>query len=285
MRRSESRRSTARLRCARVSVRAVRAGRKNRRAGDTNFRTRTQLAARGWTVRARIKEKQEVAKGTLLVTFDLLGEQVDFRPGQYFFVTLPDIGHQDEKGLRRHITVVTSPNEKGVLGFATRMRDSAFKRSLGELSEGTEVEVEPPKGKFVLPEEPSRPLVFIAGGIGITVFRSMLRYIREERLPYRVTLIYSNRDRDSTAFLDEFRELEQALPDLRLILTMTQDTDWNGETRKIDAQFFKDYLGTNLNELTFMVAGPPAMTEGVQQSLEEAGVKEENVIAERYSGY
>ena len=82
-------------------------------------------------MRARIKEKQEVAKGTLFVTFDLLGEEVDFKPGQYFFVTLPDVGHQDEKGLRRHITVVTSPNEKGVLGFATRMRDSAFKRSLG----------------------------------------------------------------------------------------------------------------------------------------------------------
>jgi hypothetical protein len=72
-------------------------------------------------VRARIKEKQEVAKGTLLVTFDLLGEEVDFGPGQYFFVTLPSVGDEDDKGLRRHITVVTSPNEKGVLGFATRM--------------------------------------------------------------------------------------------------------------------------------------------------------------------
>jgi ferredoxin-NADP reductase len=236
-------------------------------------------------VRAQIKEKQEVAKGTLLVTFDLLGQDVDFRPGQYFFVTLPDVGHHDEKGLRRHITVVTSPNEKGVLGFATRMRESAFKRSLDELAVGTEVDVEAPKGAFVLPEDPSRPLVFVAGGIGITVFRSMLRYIREDHVHYRVTLIYSNRDRESTAFLDELRELEQALPDFRLILTMTQDPGWEGETRKIDPQFFKDYLGSNLNELTFMVAGPPAMTEGVQHALEEAGVKEENVIAERYSGY
>jgi ferredoxin-NADP reductase len=236
-------------------------------------------------MRAQIKEKQEVAKGTLLVTFDLLGEEVDFRPGQYFFVTLPDVGHQDEKGLRRHITVVTSPNEKGVLGFATRMRESAFKRSLGELAVGSEVEVEPPKGKFVLPDDPSRALVFVAGGIGITVFRSMLRYIREEQLPYRVTLIYSNRDRESTAFLDELRQLEQALPDFRLILTMTQDPAWEGETRRIDAQFFKDQLGDELNSFTFLVAGPPAMAEGVQKALDEAGVREENVIAERFSGY
>src|SRR5918992_4858500 len=177
-------------------------------------------------MRAQLKEKREIAKGTLLATFDLLGEDVAFKPGQYFFVALPDVGHQDERGLRRHITVVTSPNEKGVLGFATRMRDSAFKRSLREVPPGTEVEVEPPKGDFVLPEETSRPLVFVAGGIGITVFRSMLRYIREERLAHRVTLIYSNRDLESTAFLDELRELERELPALRLARTMGGRPGW-----------------------------------------------------------
>jgi ferredoxin-NADP reductase len=236
-------------------------------------------------VRARIKEKQEVAKETLLVTFDLLGEQVDFRPGQYFFVTLPDVGEHDERGLRRHITVVTSPNERGVLGLATRMRDSAFKRTLRQLPVGAEVDVEPPKGKFSLPEDPAQPLVFVAGGIGITVFRSMLRYIHEERLPYRVTLIYSNRDRESTAFLDELRELERTLPDFRLILTMTQDPGWDGETRKVDGDFVNDYLDEDLNRYTFLVAGPPAMAEGVQGALQEAGVQDENLIAERYSGY
>jgi ferredoxin-NADP reductase len=237
------------------------------------------------TMRARIREKREIAKGTLLVTFDLLGEEVDFVPGQYFFVTLPDVGHQDEKGLRRHITVVTSPNEKGVLGFATRMRASAFKRSLDELPVGSEVVVEPPKGSFKLPEDVSRPLVFVAGGIGITVFRSMLRYIREEGLHYRVTLIFSNRDRGSTAFLDELQELEEELPGFRLILTMTQDPGWDGEKRKVDAQFLREYLREDVNENTFLVAGPPAMVEGVQEALTEAGVEEENVIAERYSGY
>src|SRR4029453_16457719 len=131
-------------------------------------------------MRATIKEKREVAKGTLLVTFDLQGKEVDFKPGQYFFVTLPDVGHQDEKGLRRHISVVTSPTEKGALGLATRMRDTAFKRTLADLEVGSEVDVEPPKGKFTLPDDTSRPLVFVAGGIGITVFRSMLRYIAEE---------------------------------------------------------------------------------------------------------
>jgi ferredoxin-NADP reductase len=236
-------------------------------------------------MQAQIKEKREVAKGTLLVTFDLLGERVDFTPGQYFFVTLPDVGHQDEKGLRRHITVVTSPGERGVLGLATRMRDTAFKRTLAELAVGTEVDVEPPKGSFALPEDTSRPLVFVAGGIGITVFRSMLLHIREESLPYRVTLIYSNRDRESAAFLEELQQLERDNANLRLVLTMTQDPGWDGETRKIDSQFFQDYLGSDLNGHTFLVAGPPGMVEGVQQALADAGVADENVVAERYSGY
>ena len=183
-------------------------------------------------MQAKVKEKREVAKGTLMVVFDLLGEEVDFTPGQYFWVTLLDPPYEDDKGPRRHITVVTSPNDRGVLGLATRLRDSAFKRSLAELAVGADVEVEQPKGNFLLPEDASQPYVFIAGGIGITVFRSMLRYIAEEDLPHRVTLVYSNRDRESTAFLDELQELESALPNLRLVLTMTDDPDWEGETRR-----------------------------------------------------
>jgi ferredoxin-NADP reductase len=236
-------------------------------------------------VKAALKERTEVAKGTLLVTFDLLGEEVDFRSGQYFFVTLLDPPYDDERGPRRHITVVTSPNQKGVLGLCTRLRDSAFKKSLQELPIGAAVEVEPPKGKFVLPEDSSRPLVLVAGGIGITVFWSMLQYIQEESLPYRITLIYSNRNQAETAFLDDLQRVEQQNADFRLILTMTQDPSWQGETRKIDAQFFRDHLDADLNTYTFMVAGPPPMVQAMQEALAEAGVDEEHVIAEKYSGY
>ena len=83
-------------------------------------------------MQARIKEKTEVAKGTLMVVFDLQGEQVEFVPGQYFWVELPNRGHDDERGLRRHISIV-SPNERGVLGLATRIRDTAFKQTLAEM--------------------------------------------------------------------------------------------------------------------------------------------------------
>ena len=234
-------------------------------------------------MKATVAEKREVAKGTLLVLFAVEGYP-DYRPGSYFWVELPDRGHDDEKGLRRHISVVTSPTDRGVLGLATRMRDSAFKRTLAELEVGDEVDVEHPKGNFVLPEDTSREYVFLAGGIGITVFRSMLRYIADTGEPYRITLVYSNRDRESTAFLDEVGELEARIPGLRVVLTMTQDEGWDGEARHIDAEMLRDHLGS-FDRYVFLVAGPPDMAKGVEQMLKDAGIDEERVLADSFSGY
>jgi ferredoxin-NADP reductase len=236
-------------------------------------------------VRAEIKEKRLVAKGTMMVVFDLLGREVDFTAGQYFWVTLVDPPYDDEKGPRRHISVVTSPNERGVLGLCTRLRESGFKRSLRELPVGAEVDVEEPKGTFLLPEDTTRDYVFIAGGIGITVFRCMLRYIAEEQLPHRVTLVYSNRDCESAAFLDELLELERASPDFQLVLTMTDDTAWDGESRQIGAALLREHLGDELQSFTYLIAGPPPMVDGVVETLKDAGVPEEQIRPDRFSGY
>ena len=236
-------------------------------------------------MRSLIKEKEEVAKQTLLVTFDLLGEEVDFKAGQYFWVTLPNLGYDDERGLRRHITVVTSPNERGVLGFATRLRDTAFKKTLAELDVGAEVDVEHPKGDFSLPLDTSRPYVFIAGGIGITVFRCMLHYIVEEGLPHRVTLVYSNRDRESTAFFDELQELDREHENIRVVFVMTDEAEWEGERRRVDADVLREHLDGELGDYVFIAAGPPGMVEAMESELKGAGVAEEQVILQRFAGY
>ena len=226
-------------------------------------------------MRALVKETRQVAEGTLLVVFDLQGEEVDFRPGQYFWVELQNRGYEDEKGLRRHISVVTSPTERGVLGLCT----------LAELKVGDEVDVEQPKGDWVLPEDTSPHYVFVAGGIGITVFRCMLRYIADTGEPYRVTLVYSNRDRASTPFLDELQELGKTIPDFKLVLTMTQDEGWEGESRYVSAELLSDNLDGELADHTYLVAGPPALVEAVTEELSTAGVPEEQVLPDRFSGY
>jgi ferredoxin-NADP reductase len=234
-------------------------------------------------VKATVAEKRKVAKGTLLVLLAVDGYPA-YTPGHYFWVELPDRGHQDEKGLRRHISLVTSPTEEGVVGLATRLRDSAFKRTLAELELGDEVEVEEPKGSFLLPEDTSVDYVFVAGGIGITVFRSMLRYIADEELPYRVTLVYSNRDRESAPFLDELEELERRIDGLRVVLTMTEQEGWEGETRQLDADVLGELLG-GLDDKQFLVAGPAPMAKGVSESLLAAGLPESSVLADAFSGY
>jgi ferredoxin-NADP reductase len=236
-------------------------------------------------MQATIREKREVAKGTLFVLIDLGGTELDYRPGQYFWVELLDPPHEDEQGARRHFTAVTSPSERGVVGFCTRLRDSAFKRSLAALPIGAEVEVEQPKGNFLLPEASEGPLVFAAGGIGITPFRSMLRYIADEQLPHRVTLVYSNRDRASAAFLDELEDIERGSTDLRLVATMTEDESWPGERRRIDGAFLRDQLGNGLDEASYMVAGPPGFTKAVTAELEQAGVDPERIASDSFSGY
>jgi ferredoxin-NADP reductase len=232
---------------------------------------------------ATVKEKREVAKGTLFVTFDLGGENVEFEPGQYFWVELLDPPYEDEKGPRRHITVVTSPTE-GVLGLATRIRDTAFKRSLVEMPEGAAVDVEQPKGSFTLPEDTSKRYAFIAGGIGITPFRSMLRYIADKGLDYDITLVYSNRDVESTAFLDELKELESVVPRCRVLFTMTDDPSWEGDNRMLDAVVLGELLG-DLESFHFMIAGPPPMAKSVEGSLFEAGLSEDQVQSDSFSGY
>ncbi len=234
-------------------------------------------------MRATVAETREVAKGTLHVTFSV-EDYPAYRPGAYFWVELPERGHADEKGLRRHISLVTSPTEEGVVGLATRIRDTAFKRTLAELEVGDEVIVEEPKGSFLLPEETDEKYVFVAGGIGITVFRCMLRYVADERLPYEITLVYSNRDQESAAFLDELQALEAQIPGLKLVLTMTEDESWEGESRRIDAELLRDHLG-ELDGYRYLVAGPPEMTQAVVDELHGAGVPEASVLADKFSGY
>ena len=236
-------------------------------------------------MRATVAEKREVARETLMLVFDLQGEEVDFEPGHYFFVNLVDPPYDDEKGTRRHFSVVTSPTERGVLGFCTRLRDSAFKRAIRELQVGDEVDVEQPKGKFVLPGRDAGELAFVAGGIGITVFRCMLRYLADADPDRRVTLFYSNTAEENAAFLDEVRELEARLPGLTVVLTMTDQPDWDGETRFLSPAVFREYLGDRYDATTFMLAGTPAMATALKDALVEDGVPEERVLTDSFSGY
>src|SRR3990167_7938920 len=224
---------------------------------------------------AKIIDKKEIAEGNLQVTFTT-SEPFTFKPGQYTSVRIANS--------TKHFSIVNSPDEKGIISIATRLRDSDFKNSLQKLAIGAQIELGPISGSFILPQDISKPLVFIAGGIGITPYISMLRYVTEQKLPYKITLLYSNRDQSSAVYIEELQNFKFQISNFKLILTMTEDPAWPGEKRKIDAGFIKEYFPA-LNENLYFVVGPPPMVEAVQKALLEAGVGIENITIENFTGY
>jgi len=237
-------------------------------------------------MKAILKKKDTVAKLTCYAEFDLQGEEVDFVPGQYFFVTLKpsDDEHKDE--LTHHFSIVNSPNQKGVLAFTTRLRldESLFKRTINDAQIGDEAEIGKIAGEFVLPSSTDKPIVLIALGIGITPYRSMLRWAMEEDKPYKFTLIYSDNETESMAFLDELKRMEKEHDNFKLVVSVTKDENWQGEKRHVDGAFLKDYL-KDINNQLYYISGPPKVVEAVAGSLKEAGIAEGNVKTDSFSGY
>jgi ferredoxin-NADP reductase len=159
---------------------------------------------------------------------------------------------------------------------------------LKEMPIGTTIDLEGPFGQFILPPDDSRPIVFLAGGIGITPFRSMLVEAAHHKLSHRLILIYSNRHPEDAAFLDELQTLQKENEHITCIGTMTSPnggTDsWEGETGRIDQVMLRKYVKETETALYYAV-GPPAMVDGLQKMLESAGIQKTNIRSEEFVGY
>jgi len=234
----------------------------------------------------RFIEGKVIAKDTMEFLFEK-PEGYEFKAGQYCFLNLPDKGFQDERGLRRHLTLASSPREKELL-FATRMTGSAFKNTLKELSGGETITIEKPLGHFTLPQNTETPLIFIGGGIGITPFRSMLRYASYARTGHTIMLFYSNRMPETTAFLDELERTAEGNDSISFIPTMTKMQDsheqWDGLTGKINPAMIKDNHH-DWDRADYYIAGPPKMVDGVKGIVQQMEVLEARIHVEKLTGY
>jgi ferredoxin-NADP reductase len=235
-------------------------------------------------MKAILTYKKEIAEGILMAEFELLEHEVEFKTGQFFTLELLNPPYTDEKGNKRMFSIVNSPNENDVIIIATKLSDSAFKISLKALPTGAEVLIDNIAGAFNLPKDKRVPVVFIAGGIGITPFMSMLRYVNEEKLQYDLTLLYSNNDKKSTAFYDELKAMEQKNNNLKVVFTMTKDPEWQGESRMIDSQFIKNYIQSPHSNI-YMVSGPPIMVQASINVLKSFGVDDDNIMTDNFIGY
>jgi ferredoxin-NADP reductase len=240
----------------------------------------------------RLKKRSKVADRTLEFQFEK-PPGMTFKAGQFLDLTLIDPPETDAEGNTRGFSINGAPDDPD-LTFTTRLRDTAFKRVLQTMPLGTEVKAEGPFGNLTLHNDPSRPAVLLAGGIGVTPFRSIVRRAAHEALPHRIFLFYSNRRPEDAPFLDEFRGLARDNPNFTFIPTMTQMSDshlpWKGETGYIDHELIVKHLRSHNSASAptrpvYYIAGPPQMVAGLRAMLNTAGIDDDDIRTEDFTGY
>jgi ferredoxin-NADP reductase len=254
-----------------------------------NYGTSTLPTARSRnmsTYNARFTSSEFIADGTKAFHFERPAG-FNFKAGQAIDLVLPATSVNDVQLARHTFSIVSAPHEN-CLTIATRMRDSPFKQAMNTLSEGADVGLDGPFGSLTLHSNRQRPAIFIAGGIGITPFVSILRQAAKEQLAQKFILIYSNRRPEDAAFLAEFQAHKEQMPNLQFIPTMTQISQskqtWSGKTGQIDAGILKQAIAGQLAPIYYL-AGPPTFVETMQDLLNENGVEDDDIRSEGFYGY
>jgi len=224
----------------------------------------------------RLLGRAQVADGTL--EFRLSRPPgFEFRAGQSVSLALLDPPRVPSSA-QRTLSLASAPGDPD-LAVATRMREgSAYKRALGALGVGSGLRLRGPRGAMTLHEDASRPAVFVAGGIGITPFMSMLRQAARERSTRPLQLAYANRGRGDAPYLAELEALAHKLPRFRLLAHMT---DAQG---RLDAGVLARFAG-DASAPVYYLAGPPAMVDAMKSALRELRVADVDVRSEQFYGY
>ncbi len=168
--------------------------------------------------------RTEVAEGTMAFQFEKPNHFL-FKAGQHIDLTLTGSHPGLSNGLTHTFSIASSPCEKELV-VTTRMRNTDFKQAISMLPIGSRARIAGPMGSFSLHKNTARPAIFIAGGIGIAPFFSMLSFATTEKLRHPIVLFYANRYLEDAAFIDELWELEGTNPRFRFVPILTR-TDKN----------------------------------------------------------
>jgi glycine betaine catabolism B len=269
-------------------------------AGSVTTEDKTQVKqAESSNFKLILKERQ-VLEGTdiLSLKFTKQAEDnngiFDYVAGQFAFFDIGKV-YDDPKGPIRHFTLASSPTEEFIL-ISTRIRDSPYKKKLDSLQIGTTVKVRGPQGKFTLHEDHSNPAIFLSGGIGVTPFRSMIKYATDNKLHIRIIMLDSNRSRQNILFKNDFDKCADTNKNLKIVYTITEEQkeqnkngndEWKGEKGRIDIAMLKRYLNSDeIEKGIFYICGPPAMVKAMQDILEvDLQIPAERIKIEEFTGY
>jgi ferredoxin-NADP reductase len=238
------------------------------------------------TCKAILKSRDSLCNGTTGLYFEK-PDGFKFKPGQFANFTLDDTIATNAGGNTRTLSIASAPHERELM-VAMRMRDTGFKRVVSALPIGTPFFLEGPFGDLTLHRDTARPAVFLAGGIGITPFRSMIRHATEVGSAHTIFLFYSFRRIEEGAFLNELREIQERNPRFKFIPTITHPgrvpQGWRGELGHITEPMLNKWLPGSQAPI-FYIAGPSGMVDGMRQMLCDALVSEDDIRAEEFAGY
>lgn len=220
-----------------------------------------------------ISERKQVAEDTLEVSFKW-PSGFSFKAGQYIQISVSKLLFSDLKGSSRVMSIASSPLDKERISVAFRETGSGFKRTFKELPLGAAINVEGPHGFFTLPQESANPIIFIAGGIGITPYLSMIRFAAEKHLAFPMMLLYVNRNKESAAYLEELQDI--ASRNTYFIL--------KNIFGKIDEQFIRQSV-KEMQNCKWHIAGPPTMVSYARNILFLLGVDDGRVYCEEFMEY
>jgi len=244
-------------------------------------------------MKVKLINKHEECKDTVSFFFEPQ-EPVTRRPGQYFYIDVPELKYPDPRGPKRQFTISSSPTEGPILRVTVRTRAeniSGYKHTLYELPEGTLLEAEGPMGNYILDEQTpfEGQQVFLAGGIGITPYRCFMKYAIDKGLQKQMHLIYSNPTPSEITFREELEQMAKEHSNIKVDMTVTHPEEepqnpWSGLTGRVDQAFLEKQVG-DLSKPTFWMCGPPPMVDALDEMLGKAGIPTAKRKIEKFTGY
>lgn len=205
---------------------------------------------------------------------------MSFIPGQFVELTIP---HEkpDGRGTKRWFTIASSPNST-LIGITTRIVSdaSSFKLALQALNPGDTVSMSEPMGDFVLPMDREIPLLFVAGGIGITPFHSIAQWLAENNEQRTIRLLHAITTEDDLIFTDTF----QRAGILMTPFVSEPSPAWGGERGQLTAHYIKRVAESQPNTLIY-IAGPERMTENLTKDLLKLDTEKHTIVTDYFPGY
>ncbi|MEP7134895.1 MAG: RnfABCDGE type electron transport complex subunit D [Chloroflexota bacterium] len=233
----------------------------------------------------KLKEKVRLSPDVYEFVF-APAQRLKFAPGQYMEWTL---GHHDPdtRGNRRYLTLASSPTEQNLkVGVKFYKPSSSFKKAMFAMDRNTEIVASQITGDFTLPLDPNQRCVFLAGGIGITPFRSMIKYLLDTRQRRPITLIYAAKTTDDIVYKDLFDQAEKELG-LKVIYTLTDSnnvpTSWKGNVGRITKEMILKQVPST-RSAHFYLSGSRAMIDSFKEALGELRIPNSQIITDYFAG-